>query len=1165
MEHLRLNSGLKIAAIFAVAFLAVTSFVRQVTAASISPATDEITSLRISAQANHTVNFKTPSGIDAPTDTITINLLAFNTGSVGVGDIDIFHGPVSGLEIPDAHAALPGIGVWGINIGGGTVTLTPPTDSAPGQVLPNDFITIRIGTNAVGGLNQIINPAIAGMVLINISGGFGDSGQIAADIINDDGVNIVATVSGSPTITYISPNQVTQGTPGFTLAIYGNGFQPTSVVRLDGSDRVTTFASSTALTAQITALDIANPANRSITVWNPNPGLLSNPANLAITPPQGGGGQNPPLISNVLVINITQNSARVVWDTDTLSDSRVDYGLTIAHGLSVSNGSFVFSHGLDLNGLSPNTTYHFTVTSQDQFNNISTSLDYTFTTLAVQQLIISNVTSTSIADTSAVIVWDTNHTATSKVEYGTSPGLGFWTTVQGDVLNHAVPLTGLLADIQYYYRVISADSFGLSATSSIFTFKTQADHTPPSNVPLAATPGDTTVTLVWSHPPEPDFAGVRIMRRTGGYPTSPTDGTLVYDGLATTFLDTGLTNGVTYYYAAYTYDIHNNFSSGSLASATPAGPPIIPPTPTTTPPIPPIPPIPPTPPLPPTPPIPPVPPIPPIPPTPTTTPPVPGQIQIHALYYSANGTVLLQPDQNGNFGVLAGSSVYVYVPTANLGSTPQFGVMTVGGQAYSLTLNADGTAYTGTFLAPPSNVFQVDVRITFQNGQLGTVQNNFVVQPGGQVVEEQLPAGPPIVVPGAQVTLYQNVNGNWVPWNAAPYGQSNPITSDQNGAFVFIVPNGEYYAIVSKEGYTGVRTPTQTVYDNVFGGLVPLIKLPQPITPTTTFPFVQNVPQQIQYVALLGQSIIQRPEVVTAVNDYVAPTILTISIINTAAALPVFSLLSYLQFFFTQPFLLFGRRKRKRWGVIYNSLSKQPIEFAVVRLTHYESHLIVQTRVTDKHGRYVFYPKPGNYLLEVSKPGFSFPTQYLVDQKVDGDYTDLYHGEMIALEESEPIALNVPMDPVKVVETPRRVIYNYFIRSSQHLLSLAGVIISFISLIISPTWIIALIFLAQVAFYLLFRRLAMPAKAKPWGRVYDTGTRKPVQGAVVRIFDRKFNKLLETLVTDNKGRYGFFADKNTFYVTVEKTGYQKFTSLDIDLAKTRRETIVDLNIGLKKQ
>lgn len=983
--------------------------------------------------------------------------------------------------------------------------------------------------------------------------------------VTADDVNVMATVSGTPTINYISPNQVTQGTPGFTLTVHGNGLQPTSVVRLDGSDRVTTYVSSTVITAQITASDIADPANRAVTVWNPNPGLLSNPANLAITPPQGGGGQNPPLIFNVHVINITQNSARIVWDTDTLSDSKVDYGLTIAHGLSVSNGSFVFSHGLDLNGLSPNTTYHFTVSSQNQFNNIGTSIDYTFTTSAVLQLIISNVTSTSITDTSAIIVWDTNHSATSKIEYGTSPALGFWIIVPGDVLNHAVPLTGLLTDIQYYYRAISTDSFGLSATSSIFTFKTQADHTPPSNVPLAATPGDTTISLVWSHPPEPDFVGVRIMRRTGGYPTSPTDGTLVYDGLATTFLDTGLTNGVTYYYAAYTYDIHSNFSSGSLASTTPFSPIIPPPTPTTTPPIPPIPPIPPTPPLPPTPPIPPVPPIPPIPPTPTTTPAVPGQIQIHALYYSANGTVLLQPDQNGNFGVLAGSSVYVYVPTANLGSTPQFGVMTVGGQAYSLTLNADGTAYTGTFLAPAYNTFQVDIRITFQNGQLGTVQDNFVVQPGGQVVEEQLPAGPPIVIPGAQVTLYQNVNGNWIPWNAAPYGQSNPITSDQNGGFVFVVPNGEYYAIISKEGYIGVRTPTQVVSDNVFSGRVPLIRLPKPLSATTTFPFIQNVPAQIQYLALIGQSIFRQPTVVIAVNDYAAPTLLAISIINTAAALPLFSLLSYLQFFFTQPFLLFGRKKRIRWGVIYNSLSKQPVEFAVVRLIHYESRLIVQTRVTDKYGRYVFYTRPGNYLLETTKPGFSFPTQYLVDQKIDGDYTDLYHGEMIDLDESEPIALSVPMDPAKVVEAPRRVIYNYFIRNLQHFLSLLGVIISLISLIISPTLMLALLFLAQVAFYLLFRRLAMPAKAKPWGRVYDTSTRKPVQGAVVRIFDNKFNKLLETLVTDNNGRYGFFADKNNFYVTVEKPNYQKFTSLNVDLVKTRRETIVDLNIGLKPQ
>jgi len=108
-----------------------------------------------------------------------------------------------------------------------------------------------------------------------------------------------------------------------------------------------------------------------------------------------------------------------------------------------------------------------------------------------------------------------------------------------------------------------------------------------------------------------------------------------------------------------------------------------------------------------------------------------------------------------------------------------------------------------------------------------------------------------------------------------------------------------------------------------------------------------------------------------------------------------------------------------------------------------------------------------------------------------------------------------------------------------------------------------MIFLAQVGFYFLFRRLALPAKARPWGKIYNSSTKQPIKGAVVRIFDKKFNKLLETMLTGERGRYGFFADKNTFYITVEAEGYEKYTSKDIDLVRTKKETVVDFDVALK--
>jgi hypothetical protein len=55
---------------------------------------------------------------------------------------------------------------------------------------------------------------------------------------------------------------------------------------------------------------------------------------------------------------------------------------------------------------------------------------------------------------------------------------------------------------------------------------------------------------------------VTIVRKTTGNPTGPTDGTVVYDNTGTSYTDTGLVAGVTYYYMAYSRDLVVNYSSG---------------------------------------------------------------------------------------------------------------------------------------------------------------------------------------------------------------------------------------------------------------------------------------------------------------------------------------------------------------------------------------------------------------------------------------------------------------------------------------------------------------------------------------------------------------------------------------------------------------------------
>ncbi len=95
---------------------------------------------------------------------------------------------------------------------------------------------------------------------------------------------VALTVSNPlPLLTFLTPGRVTTGGSSFTLKVAGLGFVPGSIVRWNGTDRLTTLVDSTTVTAEISAQDIATQGTATITVFNPTPGGgLSTPLSLVI-------------------------------------------------------------------------------------------------------------------------------------------------------------------------------------------------------------------------------------------------------------------------------------------------------------------------------------------------------------------------------------------------------------------------------------------------------------------------------------------------------------------------------------------------------------------------------------------------------------------------------------------------------------------------------------------------------------------------------------------------------------------------------------------------------------------------------------------------------------------------------------------------------------------
>lgn len=119
-------------------------------------------------------------------------------------------------------------------------------------------------------------------------------------------------------------------------------------------------------------------------------------------------------------------------------------------------------------------------------------------------------------------------------------------------------------------------------TGELFKFYTTAtfigvespDVTPPGPVTgFTALAQPQSVQLSWQNPSASDFTGTLIRRKTGGFPAHRDDGQLVADkagapGSTDSYLDTGLADGATYYYAAFAHDHHRNYAAPATVSVT---------------------------------------------------------------------------------------------------------------------------------------------------------------------------------------------------------------------------------------------------------------------------------------------------------------------------------------------------------------------------------------------------------------------------------------------------------------------------------------------------------------------------------------------------------------------------------------------------------------------
>ena len=167
-------------------------------------------------------------------------------------------------------------------------------------------------------------------------------------------------------------------------------------------------------------------------------------------------------------------------------------------------------------------------------------------------------------DAQATLSWTAVSGASSyNVKRATGTG-GPYTTVATGVTATSYINTGLTNGTAYYYVVSAVNGVGEGANSAEVSATPQAPQAPAAPTGLTATAGDAQVSLSWTASSGATSYNVKRATVTGGpYATIATGVT------TTTYSNTGLTNGTTYYYVVSAVSLDGEGANSSEVNATP--------------------------------------------------------------------------------------------------------------------------------------------------------------------------------------------------------------------------------------------------------------------------------------------------------------------------------------------------------------------------------------------------------------------------------------------------------------------------------------------------------------------------------------------------------------------------------------------------------------------
>ncbi len=254
---------------------------------------------------------------------------------------------------------------------------------------------------------------------------------------------------------------------------------------------------------------------------------------------------------------------------------------------------------------------------------------------------------------------------------------------------------------------------------------------------------------------------------------------------------------------------------------------------------------------------------------------------------------------------------------------------------------------------------------------------------------------------------------------------------------------------------------------------------------------------------------------------------------------------------------IFDRNRRKTgWGVVFTYTNgNRPIPYVEVSLKDSNTGKIIDRTVTDLEGRYRFIVNEGNYEIIVQHKDYELP-EFTENLKSQYELTGKYLGGVIHFSKDRSIPYDIPMR-----RKSRNISYQkigdkmkIWIKGLSYILNFIGLILLIISLFIYPTQLAYVVFALNLL-VLIILYFVDHLYSKDWGIVYLDNKKNPLDGVFVRLFDTKDKSIFNSVLTDEKGRYGFIADDSDYLIHAMRAELKMEEELRISINRKKGKVI----------